>query len=154
MRLHMTIYDRKVDADLERFLSTAPRYRVVVTKWNEKVKEEKAVNIGREMASVISGLDRNDSFGFSFFVEEAFRRTIKKNTFSDEKYGNVVVMENVGILFEPELGLNFTELLKSISKNTLVVLLWPGEMGWERLYFLNRNSNVFINQSEINYFIL
>lgn len=150
----MTIYDRIVDTDLERFLSTAPRYRVVVAKWNEKVKEEKAVNIGREMASVISGLDRNDSFGFGFLVEEAFRRAIKKNTFSDEKYGNVVVMENVGILFEPELGLNFTELLKSISKNTLVVLLWPGEMDWERLYFLNRNSNVFINQSDINYFIL
>ena len=150
----MTIYDRIVDSELERFLSTAPRYRVVVAKWDEKVKEEKAVNIGREMASVISGLDRNDSFGLSFLVEEAFRRAIKKNTFSDEKYGNVVVMENVGILFEPELGLNFTELLKSISKNTLVVLLWPGEMDWERLYFLNRNSNVFINQSDINYFIL
>lgn len=150
----MTIYDRIVDSELERFLSTAPRYRVVVAKWDEKVKEEKAVNIGREMASVISGLDRNDSFGLSFLVEEAFRRAIKKNTFSDEKYGNVVVMENVGILFEPELGLNFTELLKSISKNTLVVLLWPGEIDWERLYFLSRNSNIFINQSDINYFVL
>lgn len=59
----MTIYDRIVDSELERFLSTAPRYRVVVAKWDEKVKEEKAVNIGREMVSVISGLDRNDSFG-------------------------------------------------------------------------------------------
>ncbi len=150
----MTIYDRIVDSELERFLSTAPRYRVVVAKWDEKVKEEKAVNIGREMVSVISGLDRNDSFGFSFLVEETFRRAIKKSTYSDDKYGNVVVLENVGILFEPELGLNFTELLKSISKNTLVVLLWPGEMDWERLCFLNRNSNVFINQSDINYFIL
>ena len=127
---------------------------MVVAKWSENVQEERAVNIGREMTSVIVSLDRNDSFGFSFLVEEAFRRAIKKSTYSDDKYGNVVVLENVGILFEPELGLNFTELLKSISKNTLVVLLWPGEMDSERLYFLNRNSNVFINQSDINYFIL
>lgn len=150
----MIIYDRIVDADLERFLSTAPRHRVVVAKWDENMQEEKAVNIGLEMASVICGLDRNDSLGFSFLVEDAFRRTVKKNTFRDEKYGNVVVMENVGILFEPELGMNFTESLKSISKNTLVVLLWPGETGWERLSFMTPESNIFINQSDINYFLL
>lgn len=150
----MIINDRIVDGELERFLSTAPRYRVVVAKWDANVKEENAVNVGREMASVISGLDRNDSLGFCFLVEEAFRKAVKNGTYCDEKYGSVVVLENVGILFEPELELNFTELLKSISRNTLVVLLWPGEMDWERLYFLNHNSNIFINQSDINYCIL
>ena len=150
----MKIYNHIIDENLEKFMSTAPRYRLVVVPWDGDLDEHQAVDVGREMASVIEKLDRSDTLGFDFAVEGAFRSLCRKSTFQDEKFGPIVCLKNIGILFEPELGLNVCELLKWISKNTLTIVLWRGEISWDRLSFMTPESNIFINQSDINYFVL
>ena len=65
--------------------------------------------------------------------------------------GEVVVLENLGILFESELGIDVLRLLRKVSKMALTVLLWPGEIGEDRIYFLNLESGITLKQTDINY---
>ena len=61
------------------------------------------------------------------------------------------MLEKLGILFEPGLGIDVVRFLRKVSKMTLTILLWPGEIGEDRLYFLNRESEITLKQSDINY---
>ena len=88
---------------------------------------------------------------FQMEVADALNRIVRGKVFVDEELGEVVVLENLGILFEPGLGIDVVRFLRKVSKITLTVLLWPGEIGEDRLYFLNRESEITLKQTDINY---
>ena len=150
----MTLFGHSYDATLEQFLSSAPRYRLAVLKVDSSAREENALNIGLELTKTIERLDRHNEMAFQFAVREAFSRIIKEHTFIDPVLGEVVVIENPGILFEPALRIDVSDVLRRVSRNTLTILLWPGEVGKDRLSFLSSSSVYSIKQSETNYIIL
>jgi len=121
---------------------------------NQDIKEEKAVNIGLELADAIGGLERRNDMGFQFAVQECLHRIFREHTFVEPGLGDVVIVENPGILFEPALRIDVSDVLQRESRNTLVVLLWPGVITPQRLYFLDESSEYHINQTDINYIIL
>lgn len=117
--------------------------------------EEKALNVGMELAKAISGIGKQygkmGEVKYQMEVAEALERIIMGKMFVDEDLGEVVVLENLGIMFESELGIDVVSFLRKVSKITLTVLLWPGEIGEDRLYFLNRESEITLKQTDINY---
>lgn len=150
----MNLYGQTYDVALEQFLLSAPRYRLAVIEADATKHEEKALNIGLELAKAIEEMDRSNELLFQFAIQNAIRHIIHANIFNDLVLGESVIIENPGILFEPALGVNVTELLMSISKNTLTILLWPGTIKAEHLYYLSPSSRYYINHSDINYIIL
>ena len=110
--------------------------------------------MGRELARVIPEFDRHNELAFQFSVQEAVNRIVRDHTISEPNLGDVVIIENPGILFEPELHIDVPELLRRVSRNTLVILLWEGEITKDKLYFLRSSSGYYISQSEINYILL
>ena len=151
---YMRIGNRHLDATIEQFLSSAPRYRLVVILAHDDGGSERVLNIGRELAKAIEPMKRSPEVHFLFAVQEAVSKIIREHTFVDPTFGECVVIANPGILFEPELGIDVTELLRRVSKNTLTILLWPGEASEQRLWLLREPSPYHINYSEINYIIL
>ena len=83
-------------------------------------------------------------------VDELNRHS-RGERFVDEEWGEVGVLENLSILCEPGLGIDVVSFLRKVSKTTLTVLLWPGEIGEDRLYFLDRESEITLKQTDINY---
>lgn len=150
----MTLFDRQYDLALERFLSSAPRYRMAVLGVSSPSGDERVLNMGRELARVIPALDRHNELTFQFSVQEAVNRVVREHIITEPNLGEVVIIENPGILFEPELHIDVPELLRRVSRNTLVILLWEGEVMKDRLSFLRPSSNYCIKQSEINYIVL
>ena len=150
----MTLFGNSYDAALEQFISSAPLYRLAVLKVESNAREDNALNIGKALSNSIKLMDRQNEIAFQFFVQEALFRIIKEHTFIDPVLGNVVVIENLGILFERALDIDVTEVLQRISRNTLTILLWPGEVDKYSLSFLKSSSEHKIKQSEINYIIL
>lgn len=148
----MTVLNHSYDEALKRFLTSAPRYRVAVLKVDSSTHEKNALNIGRALAEVIKPMDRKNDMVFQFSVQEAVFKTIKDHTKADPELGDIVILENLGILFESELHVDITDVLRKVSRNTLVVLLWPGEIGKDQLSFYS--PKYCIKQSEINYIIL
>ena len=150
----MTLFDSQYYLALEQFLSSAPRYRVAVLADKAPINGEKVLNMGRELATAISNLDRHNELKFQFTVQEAVNRIIQEHTFTEPNLGEVVIIANPGILFEPELHIDVPELLRRISRNTLVILLWPGEITKDKLSFMRPSSPYCIHQSETNYIVL
>ena len=150
----MTLEGRQYDLVLERFLSSAPRYRVAVLGVSSPSGDDRVLNMGRELARVIPAYDRHNELAFQFSVQEAVNRIVREHIFIEPNLGQVVLIENPGILFEPELHIDVLELLRRVSRNTLVILLWQGEITKDKLSFLRPSSNYCITQSEINYIVL
>ena len=116
--------------------------------------DDRVLNMGRELAKVIPAFDRHNELAFQFSVQEAVNQIVRQHTFSEPNLGDILIIENPGILFEPELHIDVPELFRRISRNTLVVLLWQGEITKDKLYFLRSSSGYCISQSEINYILL
>ena len=150
----MTIYDSIIDSKLQRFLALAPSHKVLVAESRNDISESKSLDLGATLAHVISGISRKSELMFQFSVAEAVNKAINNAIFEDEAFGPTVVLSNPGILFEKSLHIDVCSLLKRISKNTIVVLLWPGVIRAERIYFLSETSDIYINQSDINFFII
>ena len=150
----MTLFNGQYNSALEQFLSSAPRYRMAVIGVKSYTEDESVLNIGKELAPSIAKLDRWNEMTFQFEVQEAVNRIIQEHTFKDQALGDVVIIENPGILFEPELHIDVPELLRRLSRNTLVILLWPGEVSNNKLLFLRSTSAYSINQSDTNYIVL
>ena len=150
----MTLFDSQYYLALEQFLSSAPRYRVAVLADKAPINSENVLNMGRELATAISNLDRHNELKFQFTVQEAVNRIIQEHMFTEQNLGEVVIIANPGILFEPELHIDVPELLRRISRNTLVILLWPGEITKDKLSFMRPSSPYCIHQSETNYIVL
>lgn len=150
----MTLFDSQYYLALEQFLSSAPRYRVVVLADKATINSENVLNMGRELATAILTIDRHNELKFQFTVQEAVNRLVQEHTFTEPKLGEVVIIANPGILFEPELHIDVPELLRRISRNTLVILLWPGEITKDKLSFMRPSSPYCIHQSDTNYIVL
>lgn len=150
----MDIYGTVIDEYIEAFLTAAPRYKLVVVAADASNTVSNSVDIGRELSLVICGMYRSDDTSFQFAVQDAIDGIFSKNVCCDAKFGKYIILENPGILFEPALNIDVCTLLKSISRNTLVILLWPGVIRPDRLCFLSETSDLYINQSEINYAII
>ena len=150
----MNIYGCIVNTKIEAFLSSAPRYKLVVLAADSSIPVADSIDLGKELSEVISGIDRSNDVHFQFAVQDAIDDVISKNVRNDAEFGRYIILENPGILFEPALNLDVCNLLKSISKNTLVILLWPGVIRQDRLCFLSESSDLYISQSDINYAII
>lgn len=150
----MTIYDTVIDEKLTRFLSTAPSYRLGVVRAVAGRCDERELNVGKVLAKQISGLDRGNEMRFQMEVEDYLNKDVKEYSFEDERFGKTVILSNPGILFESALGINVPAFLRRISRNSLVILIWPGVATGEKLCFLSESSELCIKQTEINYFTI
>ena len=153
----MTICGHNYTEKMRRVIASGVRYRLVVVKDERITEEPNVLDVGREVADVIGRIGRKygqSEIKFQIEVAEAVERIVKQHIFKDDELGGVVVLYNVGILFEPELHLDVVGLLNRISKNSLTVLMWPGSIDAQKLFFLDKNSEIKINQSDINYTII
>ncbi len=142
---------------MRRVIASGARYRLVVIRDERIAEEPNVLDVGREVADVIGRIGwkyGQSEIKFQMEIAEAVERIVRQHIFKDDELGYVVLLCNVGILFEPELHLDVVGLLKRISKNSLTVLMWPGLMDAQRLFFLDKNSEITINQSDISYTII
>lgn len=106
-----------------------------------------SVDLGFELASFIHN---NESPGYLPFIKEL----ISKNTFSHLTLGKIVYLRNIGILFEPDLGLDVSLFFTNLSRNTFLLLDWNGQMKYPYMYFLQTESKHRIKIDTLNYMTL
>lgn len=150
----MRLYGIDYTERMRPIVAAGARYKVAVIR-SQGTLEEKALNVGKELSKVMEGIGKQygkmGETKFQMEVADALNRIVKGKVFVDEGLGEVVVLENLGILFEPGLGIDVVRFLRKVSKMTLTILLWPGKIGEDRLYFLGRESKITLKQSDINY---
>ncbi|WP_106830577.1 hypothetical protein [Parabacteroides pacaensis] len=58
----------------------------------------------------------------SLIAEEALDKIIEQNTFSDPDIGDYIAIKNIGILFEPALGLNVHSKFDSWARTHVLIV--------------------------------
>lgn len=62
-----------------------------------------------------------------------------------------VGLRNLGILLEPQLGLNFQSFLSSHSQNKALFIHWQGEYESGKLYFQSKNKGIEVKIEDISH---
>lgn len=134
--------------ELTSFLNIGPRYRFAFVRNEDKVCHVPSVNVGHSVAAFIQDNEHIDLNAECFSY---IKQLIATNTLHNSEIGKYIYLKNIGILFEPEIGLDVSMFLTNISRNTLLLIEWRGEMVYPYLYFLHSGSKYKLNLSQLNY---
>lgn len=98
------------------------RLRLLATKLNSE-----SINLGLELASLLAATPNNKR-GFS--AGELLREIT-----NNHKTGDLLLLDNLELLFEPSLQVNPLDLIKRLAHAQPVVAVWPGELRGDRLTY-------------------
>ena len=145
----ITIRDIDKNRRIWDFLNSAPRFRFIVIRDDSFDEDIPHVNVGHLISCYLKEhqMSKESINGAKDFL----LNQIVENTQTEQEYGKYICLTNVGILFEKNLDFVPTEFLANISKNTTLLLHWPGEIVLQKLFFLEEGSKFFIDLKNINY---
>ena len=86
-----------------------------------------SINVGLELARLLAATPNNKR-GFS--AGELLREIT-----NDHKTGDLLLLDNLELLFEPSLQVNPLDLIKRLAHAQPVVAVWPGELRGDRLTY-------------------
>jgi hypothetical protein len=128
------------------FLNSNPKNRLVFTKSNKG-----SIDIGKELGSFIKPHieDKRLSMKTKDFIDELFKSNIK----SSNDIGKFIPIKNLGILFEPELKINFEYFLNTYSSESTLIIEWKGEITTNHLFFLSKEKGLKADLKNLTYSI-
>lgn len=136
---------------ITQFLSAAPRYRIVIDK--SDVADTKSFDVGAELSFYL----QNNSVKtgqLKMVVADVLQQMFRANTEQHPQWGNVLRLTNLGILFEPALGIDIRTLIQRLSQNTLVIIKWNGDTDDNHLYFQTKEDGYSIDLSHTNHIFI
>ncbi len=133
-----------------QYLQSDSRNKLVFLK--EKPADIPCLDIGSSFAQELNQLGNNKHIGF--VAEKILNDLMTQAVSFTEPFGNVQCIENLGILFEPELKLNFLLFLDKYSKDIPLFVHWDGQIENNTLYFLTKERGIIIDIQELSHITL
>ena len=110
------------------------------------------LNIGQLVAKEIQPLLDDKRFSMKAMI--AIDNILSESIGGYNKYGKLIAIENLGILFDPDLKLNFHQLLDKHSSSNALFIKWDGEIENDNLYFLSKKRGIKIDLKNISHIII
>jgi len=139
-----------VNQNLLKYLKSQSRNKIIFFK--NDIPEIKTLDVGNKLSLEIKSLVSDSKVGMKslFIIEELFSNSIEES----DLYGKYLAIKNLGILFEPELKINFINLLDKYSSNNTLFVHWEGEEDNENLYFLSKEKGQKISIKNLSHITL
>ena len=132
------------------YLQSYSRNKLIFFK--EKPLDIPCLDIGYSLAKELNKLSNPKNIGLA--AEAILNDLMIQAVSLKEPFGNVQCIENPGILFEPELKLNFLLFLDRFSKDIPLFVHWSGRIENNTLYFLTKEKGIKIDIQELSHIIL
>ena len=107
------------------------------------------VNVGLRISENIYNF--KEPGRISMRVSSELDRVLNAAISNHDLFGKYLSIENLGILFEPELKIDFNRLLDSYSQNNALFVKWDGEIDSENIYFLTKENGIKINIKNVSH---
>lgn len=129
------------------YLNSQSRNKVVFHK--TPVNGVHSHNVGVLLAEAIKGIinDSRLSLKVSLLIDEIFNSC----TESHPEFGEMLALENVGILLEPDLKQDFGNLIHRYSKSKTLFINWNGVIENDHLYFLTKETGKKIDIKNLSH---
>ncbi len=135
---------------ITEYLASQSRNKIVF--FSENIPGIEPINIGFLLSEAIFNLKEADKI--SLRANQALETILHNATHNHPLYRKILAIENIGILFEPELKTDFTLLLDRYSQNNALFVHWRGEIDREHLYFLTNEHGIKINIKNLSHIVL
>lgn len=131
------------------FSKSQARNKIVFCR--EKIKEVFPVDLGYMLSESIFNLEPGK---LPMQVTLEIDKILQNSIVEHDRFGNILAIANLGILFEPELKINFNHLLDNYSQNNVLFIKWEGEIDDENLYFLTKEHGIKIRIKNLSHITL
>lgn len=129
------------------FLKTQSRNKIVF--YRNSINDIPEIDLGTELSQVLFNL--NDLTKLPMKVSLELENMLNTATIDHEIYGRTLAISNLGILFEPELKVDFNNLLEKYSNTNALFVKWEGAIDNENLYFLSKEKGIRININKLSH---
>ena len=129
------------------YLAQATRNRLVFC--HEQIDGLTFVNVGKILAENLTKQDLHSPM-IAYMAEKVLSE-ILSSTKVDDEIGSYVALNNIGVLFEPDLAFNLKSVIDSASTNKVVIILSDGIIKSDRYYFLQEGDISFIDLHGLSY---
>jgi hypothetical protein len=129
------------------YLAQATRNRLVFC--HEQIEGLTFVNVGKVLAESLVKQDLRSPM-IAYMAEEVLDE-ILSSTKVDDEIGSYVALDNIGVLFEPDLAFNLKSVIDSASTNKVVIIHSDGIIKSDRYYFLQEGDASFIDLHGLSY---
>ena len=129
------------------FLKTQSRNKVVFYK--DSIIDITTIDLGTELSQALFNL--NDLTKLPMKVSYELEKIINKAIIEHPIFGGLIAISNLGIMFEPELKVDFTNFLEKYSNTKTLFVKWEGAIDNENLYFLSKDKGIKININKLSH---
>ncbi len=136
--------------NITEYLDSQSRNKIIF--FRDNIPGIEPVNVGFLLSEAIFNLKEADKF--SLKANQALDTILQNATQNHALYRKILAIENIGILFEPELKINISQLLDRYSQNNALFVHWKGEIDSEHLYFLTREHGVKTSIKNLSHIVL
>lgn len=109
-------------------------------------------NIGFELANELKDLEAGSKV--PLIANTKLHELVEKSVTKDDKLGDIYSIKNIGILFEPELKIDFVSLCRKYSRDSFFIIEHTGDIDNNYLYFLTRDAGIKVDLTDLNYTVL
>lgn len=136
--------------EISQYIKQTTRNRLVFCR--EEILGLTFVNVGKELSGILAQADLKSPM-VSYIADDAFSELISRK-FVDEKIGSYLALTNIGILFEPELGINVKKTIESESRYRTLIICTLGEIKNNHYYFYTEGDGVGIDLTGLPYLVV
>ncbi len=110
---------------------------------SEDISDLKSVNIGGQKFESIYNFKEPGRIPMR--VSSELTGSFDAAISNHDLFGKYLSIENLGVLFEPELKIDFNRLLDRYSQNNALFVKWKRELDADNIYFLTKENGIKIN---------
>lgn len=146
----MKIPQNKMNENIFSYSKSYARNKIVLCR--DELTEVNFLDIGSKFSTKLKPLisDSKLAIKSTIILDDLLSNSIKR----DETYGKYLAIKNLGILFEPELKTDFTQILDKYSSSNTLFVKWEGEIEDGILYFLTKEKGQKIDIKNLSHIVI
>ena len=129
--------------DIAYYLQQNTRNKIVFCR--ESIDGIRFINVGLELSQIL-GENPDDIDG----ADTAYKQVLGQSQ-ENSVIGMYLALENIGILFEPDLRLDVRSIFDTYSKNQCLIVKTDAEIANDRFYFLRKGDGTEVDLQGLSY---
>lgn len=130
-----------------KYLNSQSRNKIVFFRNN--IPDIEILNLGKELSNKINGLEIDNKISLKALL--LINEILNESYIDHSDFGKYLAIENIGILLEPELKIDFVQLLNKHSSSYILFVKWDGEIENETLFFKTKERGLKIDIKNLSH---
>lgn len=135
---------------IQKYMRSQSRNKIVF--YIQDIPGIQTLDVGKELSHEIKSIASDSKIGMKslILIDELFTSSIWDNS----DYGKYLALQNIGILLEPELKIDFVQTLDKYSSSNTLFVKWEGEIEDGILYFLTKEKGQKIDIKNLSHIVI